>query len=81
MIFFYKVEVQFFIRLTKFSFFDQAASFDLNFLARPHRFFQNCFTGSLVYHVDAENHILFIWYLNLSYPTLADRGVGVLFLV
>ena len=40
---------------TEFSFLDQAASFDLNFLARPNRFFQKKFTGSLSYHVDAIN--------------------------
>ena len=61
--------------MIKFSFFDQAASFDLNFLARPNRFFQNIFTGSLVYHVDAKNRSLFIWQLDLSYPVLAGRGV------
>ena len=58
---FKKLIYRFFFRLTEFSFFDQAASFDLNFLARPNRFFQNIITGSLVYHVDAKNQIVFIW--------------------
>ena len=35
----------------------QAASFDLNFLARPNRFLQNIFMGSFVYHVDTKNCI------------------------
>ena len=42
---------------TEFSFFGQAASFDLNFLVRPNRFFQNIFMASLVYQVYATNCI------------------------
>ena len=70
-----------FFCLTEFSFFDQAASFDLNFLPRPHRFFQNIFAGSLVHHVDAKNHSLLIRQLDLRYPVLPGRGVEQRFLV
>ena len=63
-----------FFRLTKFSLYDHAASFDLNFLESLHRLFKILSLSHCICHVDAKNHSHFWWQFFLSYPVLVGRG-------
>ena len=64
-----------FFRSTKFSLFDQVASFDLNFLASPEGYKKILSMGISIFLIDIENSIGLIGYFFLRDRLMSQVGV------